>query len=535
MMNEENNQNQNQNPYNGQGMENNMQGGYQQMPENGMNQQSDPYQWSTQNMYGYNGNPQGNPSQNQNYGANWNQQNTYYAGPVPQTKKEKKPKNPNSFGNKLVRCTAYALAFGLVGGALFQGSSYVTGNLLGNHTQQQAEATQTDGKNKIAATTTAASSNIKTTTDVSELVPKVMPSIVAITNVSQERVRDFFGQTQIQEGESAGSGIIIKEDDKYLYIATNNHVVSNAETLTVQFQDNSTATAEIQGTDTDNDLAVIKIQLSELKDDTKKNIKVAALGDSDQVEVGESAIAIGNALGYGQSVTTGIISAKERSVTFQDETSGQSTTNYLIQTDAAINPGNSGGALVNLEGEIIGINSSKYSDTSVEGMGFAIPSNRVKESVDQLIEKGYMTKAYLGITGVDVTESVANTYNMPSGVYINEVFDDTGASKAGLQQGQIITAIDKKEITSMQELKAEIIKHKVGDTITLTVQTTKNSEYVESKVKVELGEYNEKEIEEQQSESNSQNQQKQKNQQGQNPYEDGGEEDPFEEYMNPFN
>ena len=208
-------------------------------------------------------------------------------------------------------------------------------------------------------------------------------------------------------------------------------------------------------------------------------------------------IAIGNALGYGQSVTTGIISAKERGVTFQDETTGLSTTNYLIQTDAAINPGNSGGALVNLDGELIGINSSKYSDTSVEGMGFAIPVNTVKKITDQLIEKGAVAKAYLGILGKDVTQDVASTYNMPAGVYISDVIDGSAAKKAGLAQGQIITAIDDTKVSTMQELKEQINKHEIGDKVTLTVQNTQNSEYVESKVEVTLGEYSEEETQKQ--------------------------------------
>lgn len=467
--------------------------GGQQYQQNGMGQTQQAntqnqnnyqqYQWSTQAGY----------AQQQNGNGNWNQA---YRNQPKQPKQPKKPKDKNSFSAKLLRCGAYALTFGLVGGALFQGSSYLTGNLLGTSQVIATEDSNGNGTNKIAATTTVASSNIETTTDVSKLVPSIMPSVVAITNLSQQQVQTWFGP-QTQESESAGSGIIIKEDDKYLYIATNNHVVSNSETLTVKFNDDTTASAEIQGTDSDNDLAVIKVKISDMEKGAKDNVKVLSLGDSDKIEVGESVIAIGNALGYGQSVTTGIISAKERGVTFQDETTGLSTTNYLIQTDAAINPGNSGGALVNLDGELIGINSSKYSDTSVEGMGFAIPVNTVKKITDQLIEKGAVAKAYLGILGKDVTQDVASTYNMPAGVYISDVIDGSAAKKAGLAQGQIITAIDDTKVSTMQELKEQINKHEIGDKVTLTVQNTQNSEYVESKVEVTLGEYSEEETQKQ--------------------------------------
>lgn len=433
------------------------------------------------------------------------QQNVYYqqVNPNPyqwSTQKEPQPdmqngseapRTPkNGFGTKLARCTAYALTFGLVSGALFQGSSYMTGRLLGNQNTTVISSTQS-GNNRVATTTTATSSNLKSTTDVSKVVTNVMPSIVAITNLSQEEVQTWFGQTQTYESQSAGSGIIIKQEDDTLYIVTNNHVVNGSKTLTVQFSDEKTAPAEIQGTDADNDLAVIKVKIKDLSDDTQSKIKVASFGDSDKVEVGASAIAIGNALGYGQSVTTGVISAVNRGVTSQDENSGQTNTNYLLQTDAAINPGNSGGALINSDGEVIGINSAKYSDTSVEGMGFAIPANTASDIVKQLIKDGAVTsskKAYLGIYGQNVTEDIANTYKMPKGVYITDVVEGEAADQAGLKQGMIITAINDKEVSTMQELKAEISKCKPGDKVTLKVQATKNSEYVEKEVEVTLKE-----------------------------------------------
>lgn len=455
---------------NGNGMTN------QNQQQNSQPVDNSSYQWSTQQ----------NAENNIYQQSNWNNMNQQ----APKAPKEKKPRKNTGFGKKMARCTAYALTFGLVGGALFQGSSYVTGNLLGTSTSTSNKVATTT----IAATTTAASSDITTVTDVSTVVSEVLPSIVAITNLSQEQVQTWFGQTQTYESESAGSGIIIKQDDDYLYIVTNNHVVEGSENLTVQFNNETTASAEIQGTDSDNDLAVIKIAIKDIDEDTLSAIKVATLGDSDSMAVGESAIAIGNALGYGQSVTTGVISALERGVTFQDETTGSTSTNYLIQTDAAINPGNSGGALINMKGEVIGINSSKYSDTSVEGMGFAIPANTASDIIEQLIENGTVTnsgKAYLGIVGVDVTDEVASSYKMPTGVYITQVQDDSAASSAGLNQGVIITGIDDTTVASMSELKAEIDKHEPGDKVTLTIQSTQNSEYVESTVEVTLGEYTE--------------------------------------------
>lgn len=287
-------------------------------------------------------------------------------------------KKRKGFMNKIVKTLSIVLVFGVISGGTFAGTQYV----YNKHIDKSANGESTQQAETLS--TSKEISNAK----VSDVVDNVMPSVVAITNVSETSVDDIFSFGKSGQSESAGSGIIVKDDGKYLYIATNNHVVEGASKLTVQFVNDKTAEATIQGTDPSTDLAVVKIKLSKLSDKTKKAIKVATLGDSDELKVGENTIAIGNALGIGQSVTTGIISAVNREVTVQDDETKENYTNKLIQTDAAINPGNSGGALLNSKGEVIGINSSKYADSSVEGMGFAIPINTVKKSVGKMIEQG---------------------------------------------------------------------------------------------------------------------------------------------------
>ena len=299
----------------------------------------------------------------------------------------------------------------------------------------------------------------------------------------------FFGRGETIESESSGSGIIISKDENYLYIATNNHVVERSDALTVQFSDDSTAPATIRGTDSADDLAVVQVKLSDLTDETLNVVKTATIGDSEKISVGDPAIAIGNALGYGQSVTTGVISALGREVTFQDESTGETLMSRLIQTDAAINPGNSGGALVNAAGEVIGINSSKYADTEVEGMGFAIPMETAGPILEDLVENGKVTKTgspYLGIYGKDVTEEVSQQYHMPLGVYVVQVIEGSGAEEAGIMEGNIITKIGDKDITSMDDLKECLRDYHVGDSINVTVQIADNGTYLEKEVVVNL-------------------------------------------------
>ena len=313
-----------------------------------------------------------------------------------------------------------------------------------------------------------------------------MPSIVSITNMSVQEVQNFFGQTQQEESTSLGSGIIIDQNDSELLIVTNNHVVEGADTLTVTFVDNESVEANIKGTDATRDLAVVAVPVDSIKDSTMDEISIASLGDSDELQVGEPAIAIGNALGYGQSVTTGIISATEREL---DGFDGK-----LIQTDAAINPGNSGGALLNANGQVVGINTAKINSSVAEGMGYAIPISDASDIITSLMNQETKTKVseeeqgYLGITGVDVSDDSSEMYNMPTGVYIREVSKGSGAEQAGLAQGNIITAINGTTVDSMSTLKEQLTYYKVGETVELTVQVAANDgSYQEQTVSVTLG------------------------------------------------
>ena len=477
---------------------------------------SQNYHTGNQNYGGsqnYNGNPNyaGNQTYSQSY-SNGYQQNAAPNMDQKAAEKERKriekaqkkaqrkamkanrPKRPAGFGNKMAKCAALALVFGLVAGTGFQGVGYLFDKANGTDTVAQSN----DNKSSLTTTTSnsdsdkTASSATSTTalTDVSSIAENAMPSIVAITNTAETQVQDFFGQTQAYESQSAGSGIIVSEDDKNIYIATNNHVVEGAETLTVQFVDESTATATVKGTSESNDLAVVEVAKDDIEKDTLSTIKVATLDDSDDVKVGEAVIAIGNALGYGQSVTTGVISALDREVTVSDETTGESTTSSLLQTDAAINPGNSGGALLNTDGEVIGINSSKYSDTSVEGMGFSIPMTTAAKIIDELITREAVSEnqtAYLGISGVDVTSDVAATYNMPAGVYVAKVASGSGAEKAGIAQGDIITAFDGQKVSSMEELQDLMKYYSAGTKVKVTISRAESGKYTKQELTVTLG------------------------------------------------
>lgn len=399
-------------------------------------------------------------------------------------KKQRAPRKPGAFGPFAAKTVAAALIFGLVGGGVFTGVSYIGTKAISNSSTVSAKlSTTTSGGAKQTS-----SGDAKDLTDVSSVVDEVMPSIVAITNTGTVTYNSFFGK-QSQQSQSCGSGIIVSEDDDYLYIATNNHVVADSEELTVQFDDDSVVKAEIRGTDPDDDLAVVRVKKSDLGKDTYSNIKIATIGDSDNVAVGSPAIAIGNALGYGQSVTTGIVSALNRTVTTQDSQTGETVTNNkLIQTDAAINPGNSGGALLNENGEVIGINSVKYSSTEVEGIGYAIPMSVAKPVIESLIQNGEYTnenQAYLGIKGGDVSSEMV-AYGFPQGVYVSSVSTGSGAANAGLQEGDIITAIDSTKISSMTELQSALKSYKAGDKVTLTVARQSGRQYEESKVDVTL-------------------------------------------------
>ena len=486
----------NQNSYNNQseqGSQSNTQQGdsfysYNRGSESGQNTYSSQ---STGNTYGnnsYANNYYGNNAGSTN-GGQYYQNAAYGNGSKPQ--KKKKERKPGGFGKQVAKCAALALVFGLVAGGVMTGVNYGAGKVLGTAkgTGTQAALTTSDG---TGIKSTAVSSTYAAT-DVSDIVDAVMPSIVAITNVSQTEYQSFWGQPQTYESTSCGSGIIVSQDENYLYIATNNHVVEGESSLTVTFANDDTVSAEVKGTDPSTDLAVVKVDLSSISADTMSAIKVATLGDSDNLKVGESSIAIGNALGYGQSVTTGVISALNRQVSVSESSSNTNYTAELIQTDAAINPGNSGGALLNTAGEVIGINSVKYSDTSVEGIGYAIPMNTAKPIIEDLITKEKVDEAdsaYLGVVGVDVTNDVAQKYNMPTGVYVAQVVDGSAAAQAGIQQGDIITSFDGKEITSMEELKNTVEYYAAGTQVDVVIERSSNGQYQEQTLSVTLGRKN---------------------------------------------
>lgn len=441
--------------------------------------------------YGY-GNQNGNyGTYGSNTGYQSNGANGTAYGSNPKPEKKKKERKPGGFGKQLAKCAALALVFGLVAGGVMTGVNYASGKVLGTTNAGNVQASLTTGDDSTVQPTAISSSYVAT--DVSDIVDEVMPSIVAITNVSQTEYQSFWGQSKTYESTSCGSGIIVSQDKEYLYVATNNHVVEGANSLTVTFANDDTVSAEIKGTDPSTDLAVVKVALSSIKDDTMSAIKVATLGSSDTLKVGESCIAIGNALGYGQSVTTGVISALNREVSVSDSSSSTNYTAELIQTDAAINPGNSGGALLNTAGEVIGINSVKYSDTSVEGIGYAIPMDTAKPIIEELITKEKVDEsnsAYLGIAGVDVTSDVAKTYNMPTGVYVAQVMEGAAAEQAGIQKGDIITKFDGKDVTSMEELSSNMQYYAAGTTVDVVIERSSNGQYGEQTISVTLGKKN---------------------------------------------
>lgn len=380
---------------------------------------------------------------------------------------------------KMAKIICAALVFGVVAGGAFQTTNIVADKILGRTGKTVKQASNS---------ATQLSKNSSTvTSDVSGIVERAMPSVVSITNMTVQEVRSFFGSMEQQE-ESAGSGIIIGQNEEELLIVTNNHVVEEADTLTVTFIDGESVEANIKGTDPSKDLAVVAVSLESVQDSTMDEISIASLGDSDKLQVGEPAIAIGNALGYGQSVTTGIISATDRDLEMEGFDS------KLIQTDAAINPGNSGGALLNANGEVIGINTVKVNANAVEGMGYAIPISDASSVITNLMNKETRSKVsehekgYLGVTITDVSSESAEMYNMPEGVYIREVSKGGGADKAGLSRGSIITELEGVTIDSMKTLSAQLKYYKAGEEVELKVQVpAKNGEYKEQTVKVTLG------------------------------------------------
>ena len=393
---------------------------------------------------------------------------------------EKKPDKKKKGTPRWLKVACLGLIFGLVASAAFQTSNIVAGRILGT------TGSHSSGGKTVESAQLTTSSAGTTESNVAEIAQNAMPSVVSITNMSVQQVQNFFGGIQEQESTSAGSGIIIAQTDSELLMVTNNHVVEGSDTLTVTFADGESVGANIKGTDSSKDLAVIAADLNDIKDTTMDAIAVAQMGDSSKVQVGEQAIAIGNALGYGQSVTTGIISATGRELEGFDI--------GLLQTDAAINPGNSGGALLNASGEVIGINTAKASSTEIEGMGYAIPVSEVSDVITDLMNQDTKVKVaeedqgYLGSEGVDVTADSAQMYNMPEGVYIAGVIDGGGAQDAGLKQGTVITGLNGTTIDSMATLQEQLQYYAAGTTVELTVQVPADGgSYEEQTVEVTLG------------------------------------------------
>ncbi|WMJ86138.1 S1C family serine protease [Anaerocolumna sp. MB42-C2] len=403
-------------------------------------------------------------------------------------------KKPNVF-KRAVKFVLGAAVFGVVAGACFLGFNLAYYEINPDAAPISIRAygdkgafggfqlSLSDSVNKKIAATTVSQEGIQQKTDVTDVVDATMPSIVTITTTYTQSY-DWFGQQFDQQNEGGGSGIIVGKNDKELLIATNNHVVEGADPIKVKFIDGTEATAIIKGTDAVADLAVISIDLSTIKDATLSTIKVAKLGDSKSVKVGEMAIAIGNALGYGQSTTVGYISAKDRKVKLEDKTM------VLLQTDAAINPGNSGGALLNLNGEVIGINTVKYASSEVEGMGFAIPISRALPIINELKNREILKdteKGYLGVYIEDVTEDIASTYNWPVGVYVKSTVEGGSAEKAGIIAGDIITKVNDTEITAGTQLREKVTSYRVGTDIKVTVMRSANGKFTEKQITVNLG------------------------------------------------
>ena len=405
-------------------------------------------------------------------------------------KNKKRDKSKDSYPIKILKYAGLAAVFGVVAAVCFEAVAFFSGSVLGLNKRNISTTTSKQIGSTTSATKPATGSVISGATDVSAIAEQTMPSVVAITSTTAGTAYyDLFGQQQqSQDSTSAGTGFIIGQNDKELLIATNNHVIDGAKTISVQFIDEEICEASVKGSDTSNDLAVVAVKIKNIKDSTMDKIRVADLGNSDDLKVGEMAIAIGNSLGYGQSVTVGYISAKNREITEQSENGGSGNKIEAIQTDAAINPGNSGGPLINLQGQVIGINSAKIASSSVEGVGYAIPISVATPIIDELKNKENLSdseKGYLGISGRTVTEA-ASLYNIPTGVYVAEVAKGGAADKGGIKEGDIITAINNQSVTTIESLQEKANGYRKGTEVELTIQRSNNGAYEEQKVKVKL-------------------------------------------------
>lgn len=407
----------------------------------------------------------------------------------------RKNRRRNTFIKKAGALAMSAVLFGGLAAGTFQGVN----TLIAANTQSSSQSASAQTSLLKASQTSSDSGTSATgSLDVSDIASAAMPSIVSITNRSVQEVQNYFNlygynyQQQQQETESCGSGIIIGQNDTELLIVTNYHVVENVDTLSVSFIDNQTCEASIKGTDSDNDLAVMAVSLENIPQDTLSNISAAVIGDSDSLKVGEQVVAIGNALGYGQSVTTGIVSATNRTLTTSSDDGTDGTTSTYIQTDAAINPGNSGGALLNMDGEVIGINTAKLSSTEIEGMGYAIPISRVQDIIENLMNETTKVKVdesnqgAIGVSCRDISSDIAQAYQIPQGVYIGSVSADSPAAAAGITAGSILTKFDGTSVSSVSELQNLLQYYAAGTQVEITVMVPDQGTYAEKTVTVTL-------------------------------------------------
>lgn len=440
--------------------------------------------------YQYDNGNNSNDTYNNSYSSHgWRDESTYnnenYYGNIPpepdkrrRQRKNGSKNNKNGMGKKAAKLVASAAVFGLVAGACFVGVSVAKDKLY----PSTADRIETTSGTTSAKSETSSSGSSRSSSNVASVVNEVMPSVVSITSTIQSSNYYGFGT---QESEGAGSGFIVAKTKDNLMIATNNHVVSDATSLTVGFADDTTAKATVVGTDSSADLAVISVKIKDIKDSTASKIKVATLGSSDDLKVGEEVVAIGNALGYGQSVTTGVVSAKNREVSLTDGTMN------LLQTDAAINPGNSGGVLINMDGQVVGINNAKLEDTSVEGMGYAIPITTAKTILTDLMNANSVSTkdaAFLGVVGRDINESYSSALGIPSGIYVSQVVSGSPAEKAGISAGDVITKFEGNNVSTMSGLKEKLALKKANTKVKITFKRANQSgTYEEKTVTVTLG------------------------------------------------
>ena len=426
---------------------------------------------------------------------------TYYQ-PQQDPNQPQDHRKPGGTGKKVIVTLGLAVLFGVVAGGIIIGSSMIVHKEIKNEQKTEYQLPTTElpqQENADGDSNSAAGSGSDATEEVSagttgeytvaQVAKSCMPSVVSITNASVKTVQDFFGGVQQYPSESSGSGIIVGQNDSEILVATNNHVVADADTITVAFDDDAVYEAQVKGTDSDNDLAVVAVKISDMSEDTLKSIKVVSIGNSDELEIGEQVVAIGNALGYGQSVTSGWISAVDREVTDEEG----KTTGKLIQTDAAINPGNSGGALLNMQGELIGINSAKAAATEVEGMGYAIPVSVAQPILDELMNRETRYKAdedhagYIGVTCLNVDSTSAQTYGIPLGAFVDSVEEGGPAQTAGIQKGDVIVKFDGMTVSGSSDLVGKLEYYQAGETVEVVISRAQNGEYQEQTVSVTLG------------------------------------------------